>query len=117
MSDEYQSPTYSSFWPLTVLAASFVVWFGYQDVQLFRQGSNLSSQYTKAIPTIQAADTWTERYRKLMEDLVQTGKESPFANTIANEAVQAGLQAGLIQVNQQAPANGAAPATPAPKTP
>ncbi len=106
MSEEYVNetfPSYSPFWPLTILLAGFIIWVGFQDYQLNNQRSAFNQQFQAAIPTIQAAQNWQGRYNAMMQDLIQVGGKDPYAATIAKEAVQAGIQAGLIRVNQQQP--------------
>ncbi len=95
-------PTFSSFWPLLVLLAALLIWIAYQDYAVNSQRSLYNQQFQAAIPAINAAQNWQTRYGAVMKDLVDTGAKDPYAAAIAKEAVQAGVQAGLIRINQQA---------------
>jgi hypothetical protein len=108
MSDEYETPTESQpffsltvFWPLFIFLFGFFLWIGFEVYAAASQRSFDSQQFQKAIPYIQEAQQWQSRYNTLMQDLIQVaGKDAPAA-AIAKEAVQAGVQTGLIHLNEQ----------------
>jgi len=117
MSDEFDhnpDSNYSAFYPLVILAAGLLIWFGAQDYSLNNQRNFYKRQVEGAATTIQAAQNWQARYAAMLKDLNDTGAKDPNAAAILKDAVQAGVQAGLIHV--QPNANGtnsaAAPAEP-----
>jgi hypothetical protein len=117
MSDEFdQNPdnNYSSFWPLLILVIGLLVWFGWQDYGLNSQRSFYGQQIQAAGSTIEAAKNWQGRYTAMMRDLNDTSAKDTNATPILQAAVQAGIQAGLIRVQQNATNSTAIPAEPAP---
>ncbi len=94
MSEEFDSsiePRFSSFIPLTILLAGFIIWFGYQDYELNKERSNLNQNLQTAIPTISEAEQISQRYVALMKDLVKTAQTDDAAKAIVNDAIKNGL--------------------------
>jgi hypothetical protein len=120
MSEEYdnESTNYTPFWPLVIFLAGFAITAGIQLYQVNAQRMALSAQFQSEIPTIQAADGWYARFGSVLNDLVKTAEKDPVAAQIAKEAIQAGVQTGIVQIKQNAPAastNGmTTPAAPTP---
>jgi Fic family protein len=94
-----------------------LLWSGYQVYATNSQRSAYNKQFQAALPTINEAQNWSNKYGVLMKDLNQTaqkeGKDSVAAK-ILNEAIQAGIQAGLIQVQQNATNAAGTPVAPTP---
>jgi hypothetical protein len=113
MSDDFDhgsEPTFTSFIPLTILLAGFIIWFGFQDYELNAQRSGLNKEFQAAVPTIGEAQQINQRYVALMKDLVTTAQKDDAAKAIVNDAIKA----GLIHVQQNPTNSDAAPAAPAP---
>ncbi len=116
MSDEYtqvhetlvHEETFSSFWPVLILAVGFLAWLGIQDYELFNQRLAYDKQIQAAAPTIAEAQNINARYVALMKDLVETAQHDEAAANI----VKAAIQAHLIQVNPNAANAGSASSTP-----
>lgn len=96
--DSTSTGTYSPFWPLLILILGFVIWLGYGDFIAFRQQSFLNQQFDAAKPTLAAAQNWQGRYGSIMKDLNDTSSKDTAAAAILKDAVQAGIQSGLIRV-------------------
>ena|SRR5260221_4924468 len=116
MSEEIDndSVSYSPFWPLLILVVSLILWFGYQVVTVSLQRNMLNKQFEAAKPTIAAAQNWQARYGAIIKDLNETSARDTNAAPILQAAVQAGIQSGLIHVQQQGTNTTATPAPPAP---
>jgi len=116
MSDEYDSSNEapSVFWPFLILLVGLIVWFGFQDYSLNNQRVVFSQQLDQATPVFNAARNWQGRYNAMMKDLIDTSSKSPNAAAIAKEAVQAGVQVGLIRIQQNSTNAAGTPAAPAP---
>jgi hypothetical protein len=113
MSDEFDhnpDSNYSAFIPLLILAVGFLFWFGYQDYTLNKQRNIFKQQIDAAGQTIQAAQNWQGRYAAMLKDLNNTGAKDPNAAAILKDAVQEGVQSGLIHM--QPNTNGTSNATP-----
>jgi hypothetical protein len=105
MSDEFDHSSdnnYSSFWPLLILVISLLIWFGYEDYILNNERSFYSQQIQGAGDTITAAKGWQGRYAAIIKDLSDTSAKDTNAAPIFQAAVQAGVQAGLLQVHPNA---------------
>lgn len=115
MSEEYdnsnQAP--SIFWPFLILLLGLIIWFGYQDFAVNAQRSVFRKQLDDATPVFNAAQNWQGRYNAMMKDLIATSSKSQNAAAIAKEAVQAGVQSGLIRIQQNSTNGTANPAAPA----
>jgi hypothetical protein len=115
MSDEFDhgsEHTYSTFWPLLIMVGGLLLWFAYQDYTVNKQRAFYKDQVEGAAKTIQTARDWQGRYEAILKDLNATGAHDPTSAAIFKDAVQAGLQAGLIHVQPPADAgSGTAPAT------
>jgi len=114
MPDEFESPsesTFSPFWPLLVLVVGLLFWSGYQVYATNSQRNVYRAQFEQAKPTLVEAQNVTQHYNALMQDLVQTAGKDPAAADIAKAAIQAGVQAGLIHVQQNANGAGTGTAT------
>jgi hypothetical protein len=111
MSDELEhlpsENNLSTFWPLLILVAGFLIWFGVQDFELNNQRSNLQKQLDAAQPTINEAHNIREHYVNLMKDVLQTAQKDSVAAQIVKDAIAAGW------IHVQPPAAGTAP-VPAP---
>jgi hypothetical protein len=115
MSDEldpHSEPVFSSFWPLLILLIGLLIWLGTQDFFMNIQWSGLSTTLKQAAPAVNEAKYWHRRYDALVDDLYKTAQKDDAAKPIATAAVQAGVQSGLIHVQQGAGANAPAPAAP-----
>jgi len=119
MSEEFNNDSssegnYSPFWPILVLVVGLILWLGYGDFLAFQQHSFLNQQFYAPTTqqTLQAAQNWQGRYGSIMKDLNDTGAKDPAAASILKDAVQAGIQTGLIRV-QPGTGTNAAPAAPA----
>jgi len=119
MSEDFDSstePTFTSFIPLTIALAGFLIWFGFQDYELNGQRSNLNRQFQAAVPTIGEAQQYNQRYLSLIKDLSATAKTDDAAKAIFSDAMKGGLindaiRVGLIHVQQNDPAStGTSPA-------
>ncbi len=94
MSEEFDhsnGPTFTSFIPLTILLAAFIIWFGFQDYVLNAQRRGLNNEFQSAVPSVSEAQTVSKRYVDLMRDLVQTAQKDDDAKAIVNAAIKAGL--------------------------
>jgi cytoskeletal protein RodZ len=112
MSDEFDnSPesSFSPFWPILIVVVGLVSWFGIQDYELNRQRSAYSVQIQNAIPSINQAQSYANRYVSLMKDLVETSQK----NSAAAQIVKDAMQAGWIKVQPNATNGTATPAAPA----
>ncbi len=118
MSEEFEqdSTPSSPFIPLAILLAALIIWSGYQVFAAYSQHAVYATQFKNAIPTLNAAQNWQGRYNAMMKDLVDSSAKDQYIAAIAKEAVQAGIQAGLIRVNQ-APAGDASSSTNSTATP
>ena len=117
MSDEFdQNPdnNYSTFWPLLILVIGLLIWFGYQDYGLNSQRSFYRRQIESGQDSIKAAQFWQSRYANMMQDLDNTSAKDTNATPILQAAVQAGVQAGLLQVHPNATNSASAPTSAAP---
>jgi len=113
MSDDFDhssEPRFSSFVPLAILLTAFIIWFGFQDIELNAQRSALNSNISKAQPTVDEAGQVSQRYVALMKDLVKTAQTDPAAYAIVKDAIKA----GLIRVQPNAATGDAATPAPAP---
>ncbi len=114
MSDEFDHShdnNYSSFWPLLILVAGLLIWFGIQDYLLNGQRAAYARQFKDAQfqATLVQADNISGRYVALMKDLVETSQKDPAAADI----VKAAMAANLIHVQPNATNGAATPAEPA----
>ncbi|MCE0522241.1 MAG: hypothetical protein LV480_04955 [Methylacidiphilales bacterium] len=115
MSDEFEpqpAPNHSSFWPLLLLALGLFIFFGYQDLTLYRQGDFYKHQVISAADTLKAANGWRNRYGSIIKDLNETGAKDTNAVPILQAAVQAGIQAGLLHFQQNGTNTDATPTQP-----
>lgn len=98
MTEDYanESKSYSSFWPLLILMVGLVSWIGYQAYMANAQRSYCVAQLEAAKPTLDAAKSWQLRYGTLLDDLRQTASKDPAIVPLANAAIQAGIQTGLL---------------------
>jgi len=122
MSDEYDTSTelvdsddvtFSAFIPLLVLLIGFLIWIGYQDYAENVKRGFFKEQLEQAGPVFDASQKWQGRYTSIMKDLNQVagGGKDPVALAILKDAVQAGIQQGLIRLNQNQPPAPAADAS------
>ena len=113
MSDEFDnSPetSFSPFWPILILVVGMVSWFGIQDYELNRQRSAYDQQIQNALPSVNQAQSYANRYVSLMKDLVETAQK----NSAAAQIVKDAMQAGWIKLQPNSTNNGTAtPAAPA----
>jgi len=93
MSEEYDSNNvyYSPFWPMTIVLAGFILWFGIQIVYLVEQKNTASTQLAQMVPTLQRAQVAQNRLVSLLKDLAETSSKDPYAAQIMKEAEDAGL--------------------------
>jgi len=115
MSDEFDhnpENSFSSFWPLLILVGGFFIWFAYQDYALNKQRSFYQQQVEAAGTTIEAANNWHERYGAMLKDLNEISAKDTYAAAILKDAVQAGVQNGLIHLQQGGTNSAATPAAP-----
>ena len=113
MSDEFDpvpETHYSPFWPLLILVVGLFIWSGYQVYAANSQRNVYTRQVQSALPAIGEAQTISNRYVALMQDLVATSQKDPAAADI----VKAAIQAGLIHVKPKDTNGVTNPAAPAP---
>ena len=114
MSDEFDtipdSNHFSSFWPMLMVIAGLIIWFAVQDYELNRQRVIYDQQIANAMPTVNKAQVYSNRYVALMKDMVETAQKNPSAAQIVKEA----MQAGWIQVQPNSTNSAGTPAAPAP---
>jgi hypothetical protein len=114
MSEEFDStlePRFTSFIPLAILLGGIIVWLGFEDYMLNKQRGQLIQTFQNSVPTLQEAQNLNAHYLKLIQDLDQTAKDDDLAKAILNDMFTKGLineavRAGLIHVQQSAPATG-----------
>jgi hypothetical protein len=117
MSEEYEvetESTFSPFWPLLILVVGLNLWLGYQVLIVGLQQHQLNEQFfaPSTQQTLQASKNWQDRYGAILKDLNDNAKD-PAAASILKDAVQAGIQSGLIRV-QPGTNTTATPAAPTP---
>jgi hypothetical protein len=116
MSDEFDSipeSRFSSFVPLTIFLAGFLLWLGIQDYSLNGQRAFYDQQINAAMPKYNEARVYADRYTKLLKDLIDTAQKDPDASKIVKEA----MQAGWITFQPNATNSTGTPAQPAPPAP
>ena len=104
MSDELEhipENDFSLFWPMLILVAGFLIWFGVQDFELNNTRSNLQKQLDAAQPTINQAHNIRDHYVALMKDVLQTAQKDSVAAQIVKDAIAAGWI--HVQPNSGAP--------------
>jgi hypothetical protein len=100
MSETTNSPAgnnLSSFWPLFVLLAAFILSTGYQVYSANSQRLVYDRQFQAALPAITQAQGVSTRYVALMKDLIQSSSKDTAAETI----VKAAVASHLVQINSK----------------
>jgi len=105
MSDEISERSYSAFWPVLILVATFTISNFYQLYELLSHKSAVDQQIEQIKPNIPKAQAAHDRLIALLKDVLATAQKDPNALLVVREATQAGI------VRQRPPAAGATTAT------